>query len=199
MAPEMKVVLPGTKINSSAQGCGTNGSTWDRDEGVHSRCDGSSWWVEAVLWCGLCRYFFLHDQRECPCPMRQQQCQTCAACTPLALHFIWKLLSSLALFQSSSITNVSACCLQILWWWVPNHTPVSPKEVTCTGQLAEWEPAQSALLPLTGQESGLMDCRERVQEENEEQCYVPSLAVHPQYRPTRGLTSFIAYVPSKKL
>lgn len=35
-----------------------------------------------------------------------------------------------------------------------------------------------------------MDCRKTVQEENKEQCYVPSLTVHPQSTPTQEGTNF---------
>lgn len=116
-------MLPGTKINSGVQGSGTDGSVWGRDEEEHGACDASSWYSpEAVLGCGLCRYFLLHDQRERPCPVRQQQCQTCAARTPLALCFIWKLLSSLALFQSSSITNV----LHAVSRFYEDGSPITP-------------------------------------------------------------------------
>lgn len=199
LAPEVKA--GGMRLaawhKNNPQGSGAHGSEQGRDDGVPGGCDASSWWVEAELCCGLCRYFLLHDQGERPCPVRQQQCQTCAACTPLALRFIWKLLSSLALFQSSSITNVSAFCLQILWRWVPNHTTVPPEEVWCTGQLTQREPEQNALLLLNRAGQGLMGCRKRGQEENKEHCYVPGLTVHPQSILTQEGTNFFYSIHKK--
>lgn len=60
-------------------------------------------------------------------------------------------------------------------------TPPCPQKKLCA-QASSHSKSQHKVLSSSsaGQERGLMDCRRRVQEENKEQCYVPSLTVHPQ-------------------
>lgn len=117
----------------------------NREEGAHKWYDAGRWWVEVAPWWGLCRYFLLDNWRGVqPLPREEQRCHTCAACAPIALCSLGKHLSFLALIQSSSVTNISACCLLILWRWVQNHPLMLPEEATCTTEHMQQGPAPAS-------------------------------------------------------